>query len=400
VQGTNSKGIFRISVVPEENKNKLESKWKDFASWLYSVETKSNSKSLNLPPKFEPIDMKKIKINPGSRDLHQPVKMEPSTSNVDTTKIKTPFGMVKPVDKKEIKKESEVKKDKVAEKKDVNKTTPKEEKIKIIEPSKEESMSVAKTSPEVKASASKTSVAAAATSKKGTAKPVAQGKASISSFFNKGSTSQPKPVASTSGTKKIEPKVEVKKEEKEEVSRKRSASPEKAKSSAKKPANKKIKLKNPPNKKRSRIQVIDDSSEEEQEEEPQQVEEPESKFIKFDREFTPEESAIRSPIKEEDSPEKKPEVAKGIKNKAKRWVTKRFETDDGFIRTEKVLEEYSASEDENDENRKKNSPPPPQERKASPPSAKTSPQKKSTKSKPKDNVKGKQGSIMSFFSKK
>jgi hypothetical protein len=49
VQGFNSKGIYSISVVSEDVKNKLEQKWKDFKSWLYSIETKSNSKSLNNP---------------------------------------------------------------------------------------------------------------------------------------------------------------------------------------------------------------------------------------------------------------------------------------------------------------------------------------------------------------
>jgi hypothetical protein len=43
--------------VPEETKQKLESKWMNFSSWPYSVEIKSNSKSLNLPPKFEPIQV-------------------------------------------------------------------------------------------------------------------------------------------------------------------------------------------------------------------------------------------------------------------------------------------------------------------------------------------------------
>lgn len=49
VRGVNSKGVFTIGVVSEDKKNVLEKKWKDFSSWLYSIETKSNSRKLNLP---------------------------------------------------------------------------------------------------------------------------------------------------------------------------------------------------------------------------------------------------------------------------------------------------------------------------------------------------------------
>lgn len=320
-----------------------------------------------------------------------PIKQEPTTSKVDTTKIKTPFGMVKPLDKKDIKKEPTEK-------------PIKEEPVKIIDPKKEELPP--KISPESKNNTSK-----AGTNKKN-AKPAASGKASISSFFNKPGS---KPASSTDGKKEapvkpaeivnIEPKstpVPVK----EEPSLKRPASPEKKKpESTKKPVAKKPKLKDPPNKKRSRIQVMEDSSEEE-EEEPQIDEQPDSKFIKFDREMTPERKTP-SPAKvvsedEEMTEKPKDDVQKKAKNKAKRWVTKRFETDDGFIRTEKVLEEYSASEDEheNDENRKKNSPP--QEKQTTSPTMKKTPQKKVTaKTKVKDMPKStKQGSIMSFFAKK
>lgn len=57
IQGINKKGIFTISVVSEKNKEILAKKWKNFDSWLYSVETKSNSRPLNLPPKYEPINV-------------------------------------------------------------------------------------------------------------------------------------------------------------------------------------------------------------------------------------------------------------------------------------------------------------------------------------------------------
>ncbi|KAG5674253.1 hypothetical protein PVAND_004233 [Polypedilum vanderplanki] len=278
VQGINSKEIFTISVVAEEVKDKLASKWKNFSSWPYSIETKSNSRSLNIP-KYEPIEIKNIKINPGTRDFQVYIKTEPSSSN---------FSLDKP--------EIEVKEE----------------------------------------------------------------------------TNKLKRAASTEGSTK------------------------------KKPANKKIKLKDSSNKKRSRIQVIDDSSEEEQNEE-ELINERESKFIKFDREFTPESNVDRSPQEtKEVLPENTSEVKKEPKNKAKRYVTKRFETVDGFISTERVLEEYSASEDENDENKKKNFPP---KEKVSPIVEKVPQQKKSTKAKAKPKEKetigkSKQRSIMSFFSKK
>jgi uncharacterized HAD superfamily protein len=55
IQGINTKGTFSISVVPEDKKEKLKKIWKNFDCWLYSIETKSNSKPLDLPPNLEPI---------------------------------------------------------------------------------------------------------------------------------------------------------------------------------------------------------------------------------------------------------------------------------------------------------------------------------------------------------
>lgn len=300
--------------------------------------------------------------------------------------------MVKPLEKKEIKKE---KSDEIIKK---EKDT---EKVKIVDPIKEELPQ--KVSPESKSSNSKPNA-----KKNGTkSQPASQGKGSISSFFskpsNKSSTDKQKTVECVTSNIKPEPEVKV---EKEEVTSKRSASPEinKKKDSIKKAPTKKLKLKDPANKKRSRIQVMEDSSEEE-EDEPQIADLPDSKFIKFDREMTPEKQT-RSPEKmdvDEEVEEPKNDDAKnGHKNKAKRWVTKRFETDDGFIRTEKVLEEYSDEENEeknenNDVNIKKNSQ---SQEKIESPSKKT-PQKKVTpKTKVKDMPKVKQGSIMNFFSKK
>jgi hypothetical protein len=319
---------------------------------------------------------KNIKINPGTREVGAQVKSQPSSNNVNTTRVKTPFGMVKPVVKKEIKQE------------------PPQEPVVLMDVSEEDIVNPIKKETSSSQGSQNTKSKTAA---KKEAKPVAKNKASISSFFGNSDAKHALRIVKTAEMKIEEPTMNIKKEE---PTKERSASPQKTTKEPpkKRAASNKLKLKDVPNKKRSRIQVVDDSSDEEPEKQ-EPAKEPESKFLKFDRESTPEleETASDSPIKEE-LPERGPEIARGVKNKAKRWVTKRFETDDGFVRTQKVLEEYSASEDENDENRKKNSPP--QEKKLPSPSAdKVSPQKRSAKSKPKD-VNVKQGSIMSFFSKK
>lgn len=54
ITGANSKGILAFSIVPESTKKKLEEKWKNFQSFVYSVEMKSNSRKLDLPD-YEPI---------------------------------------------------------------------------------------------------------------------------------------------------------------------------------------------------------------------------------------------------------------------------------------------------------------------------------------------------------
>lgn len=55
VQGINPKGKFIISVVNEETLRRLEGKWKDLKANLYSIETKSNCRSLEFPPRYESI---------------------------------------------------------------------------------------------------------------------------------------------------------------------------------------------------------------------------------------------------------------------------------------------------------------------------------------------------------
>lgn len=226
------------------------------------------------------------------------------------------------------------------------------------------------------------------------AKPAKQG--NISSFFEKQLAAktfkvQPKKEEDEPGSSEIPEKMDI---DEEEPPSKRSVSPAKIKKvTTKKPPPKKPKLKTPQNKKRSRIQVMEDSSDDDEADDRKtDDDERDSKIIKFDREETPEvKERSKSP-----TPEKPTEQVMSIKRKAKRYVTKRFETADGFIRTEKVLEEYSASEGENEENRKKNSPP----AKAIP-AKKTPPTKKPiATAKPKDTVKTKQGSITNFFNKK
>lgn len=55
VSGINTdSGVFCVSIVPEANKAALEKKWKNFRSTIYSLDTKSNLRSLDLPD-YEPI---------------------------------------------------------------------------------------------------------------------------------------------------------------------------------------------------------------------------------------------------------------------------------------------------------------------------------------------------------
>lgn len=56
VRGTNTKGVFCISIVSEDTKTALEKKWMNFGSFLYSIDMKSSSRKLNLPD-YEPIKM-------------------------------------------------------------------------------------------------------------------------------------------------------------------------------------------------------------------------------------------------------------------------------------------------------------------------------------------------------
>lgn len=55
VQGINTKGKFVIATVDEDTKKRLDEKWKGMKVWLWSVATKSHSRDLDLPPKYEEI---------------------------------------------------------------------------------------------------------------------------------------------------------------------------------------------------------------------------------------------------------------------------------------------------------------------------------------------------------
>lgn len=391
-----------------------------------SVSCVGSPKCLKISKFCVSVYSKKILISKtASRDLHIPaivtIKEEPATSKKQETKPKTPFGMMKPAAKVADKKPE-------AKKEIVEKPKAKTPEKKAEPPKK--IVKEAKSSPEDSKPASKAPAGKKVQLKN--QKPVKAG--SISSFFSskpgtsKAAAEKPKEQKkevveavdddvemvevdlkvkeskAVQVKKAKEPKVVKDEKAKEAKSKKRSLTPEpvaEVEVKKKKPAAKKIKMKDPPNKnKRSRIRVMEDSSD--SEEEAKQVEdEPDSKFIKFDREFTPEVGS--SP---EATPEKKPEVGMA-KNKAKRWVTKRYQTEEGFMRTERVQEEYSASEGENDENKKKNSPvtqkTSPAIKKKTPVSGRKSSEKKkkpAEAAKAAPAAKNKQGNIMSFFHKK
>lgn len=61
VKGTTVKGNFRVSVVNNETKDGLESKWTNFCSMLYSVESRANSRKLDLPD-YEPIKVYVVQL--------------------------------------------------------------------------------------------------------------------------------------------------------------------------------------------------------------------------------------------------------------------------------------------------------------------------------------------------
>lgn len=354
--GKNSKGILSFSVVSEEKKKLLEKKWTSFSSWIYSIEPRSNNRTLDIP-NFDEIKVKNILLDGLSpRDVKLPIlpptnqeikKPEPPKSKAST--------FFKPQVKQEVpeKKVSPVKIEKVVEEK---KSSP-EEKKPVVEQPKKNSKNQKSTQ-----------------------------KGSISSFFNNKPNSSKTSVSSSSKSDDVEMKSKpIKREPSPEVVDVKEEPPKK-----KKIEQKKLKLKETSNNKRSRIRVMEDSSEEEEQDES----EPETKLIKFDREITPEPQPVE--LKTE---EKLPEKPSNGRRKAKRTVTKRYMTDEGFMRTEQVQEEYSASEDEheNDENKKKNSP----EVKSSKKIETNSTEKKSAEKKKKSSTKPTQSSkITSFFTKK
>lgn len=55
-RGTNSKGILSFGIVPEEKKLKLQKLWKNFTSWVYSIDATVNTRKLNIS------DLKDIKV--------------------------------------------------------------------------------------------------------------------------------------------------------------------------------------------------------------------------------------------------------------------------------------------------------------------------------------------------
>lgn len=54
ITGINPKGVVSFGVVSEDIKDKAKKCWKNFKSFIYSVELKSSSRKLDLPD-YEPI---------------------------------------------------------------------------------------------------------------------------------------------------------------------------------------------------------------------------------------------------------------------------------------------------------------------------------------------------------
>lgn len=327
---------------------------------------------------------KQILLKPSQpRDIRAPVLPSPAVAEVkkeEKQKSKTPAFFKPAAAAVQVKKESPAEQKKKTPVK-TDKPSPSAEKLIRTAKTEKSPAEATKTEPSKKPAAKNQ-------------KPVQ--KSSISSFFSN------KPAA-TSSTSSVPSSTKVVKDEPKTL--KREKSPELIEDSQDEPPKKmkkKLKLKELPNNKRSRIRVIEDSSEDDEEEQ-HNLDEPESKFIKFDREVTPDNSQERQePKKVVTSPTPNQPADKNKRRKAKRTVKKRFMTAGGFMRTEDVVEEYSVSEDEaeNDENRKKNSPEVKKSEKkvvpVVPAEAKSSEKKKSAK-----NAKPTQSNkITNFFTKK
>ncbi|XP_055644219.1 DNA polymerase delta subunit 3 [Toxorhynchites rutilus septentrionalis] len=415
------KGNVFITVADEKKVGTIESKAKNVSSMLYSVSVASDSsKSLNIQGNNE-IRVVKLSLKAEKRDV----------------KVFTPTNPPPTVVKQESK--PKINSMFTASASNANskpKTEPKP-------PVKEEKQSP----PAIKQESEKTPASQKSPNKKKDDKKATSGKGSIASYFsNKAPSDKPSTASSTSTTaekpavvkvEKLSPKHKEKQESDDTVNSngtkvetqrwKRMISdsedeevvpntPQEKKETKKKGGGKKpltfkkggASKANPS--KKSRILEIEDSSEEEDEGN-KSLKEPEERLIVFDFDDAEDTEMKEEKIKKEDITAKSP-VEKEMNGsdrrraKVRKMVTKTFmDSDSGYLITTKDYEMVSASEDEADAFMNNNNA---AKRKDSPTAANANGKKQSeakTNDKKASKVtpptpKTKQGSLMSFFSKK
>ncbi|XP_055548120.1 neurofilament heavy polypeptide-like [Wyeomyia smithii] len=407
VRGISSQHGAFITVANEQKLKTIQSKTKQFSSFLYSVEVAAESSRSLAIPEDRKIKMINLPLQAGKRDIQvfKPadplpavVKQEPNSKIPSMFNAGSSKAVVKP---------EPVKEEKQSPKEVVKQESPAGSSLK---------KSPVKTSP----------------SKKKDAKKTISGKGSIASFFNNKPAAAK--TASTVGTPvKQEKPTPVKEEPKQETKTngkqadgsqrwKRMISDESDNDDVipntpqdketKKAAGKKLvtrKKVTKPNKenpnKKSRIMQIEDSSDDEEDE--KQPKEPEEREIQFDAEESNDVEIVQTEKPEkEDSPKQTVQNGTTDRKKAmvKKLVTKTFQDEEGYFVTMKEYE--MVEEDEADADTGNNNNHDASEEKNTP-NGDVVKGKKSDKAVDKKSSKvttptskTKQGSITSFFSRK
>ncbi|EAT44727.1 AAEL003935-PA [Aedes aegypti] len=419
VRGIDAKrgGAF-ITVASEKKLKTIQDKASQISSVLYAVEVQSeSSRPLHIPEEQE-FKVINLPLASDKRDVKVFIPAEPTPASTSVKqeskpKINSMFAASASKPKQE---------------------TPKPTSV----PVKEE-----KTSPPAKQEAAKTSPpqkspTKGSPSKKKDAKKPVSGKASIASFFsNKPTASKPAPSTPANSSKPADVKKEKPSPKEDQPSKKEKVhedtprwkrmisdesdgddvvpnTPQETKEPKKRGGKKSLAFKkgadakgrNPS--KRSRILQVEDSSEEEEDED-RNMREKEEKTIEFD---TEEEQDVQMEEKKQLTPEKPVENDSNSLNrkgraKVKKLVTRNFMDEEGYMTTIKEYVMVSASEDEAEEESRTKSSSDEKKKtdvKDSAPSGKKKAETKTADKKAEKvtppAAKTKQGSIMSFFSKK
>ncbi|XP_055592249.1 DNA polymerase delta subunit 3-like [Uranotaenia lowii] len=417
-----SKGCPFITLADERKLKSIQTKANDVTSVLYSVEVASESGRRITVPDEQDFRMINLPLKTEKRDVKVFTPAETSAVVKQETKPKVNylFGSSSSTSSK-----APIKSEPKPTASEVKQSSP------------------TKSAPVTKSSSPQKSPSKNSPGKKSNNKKPVSGKASIASFFSnqptkaaKSSTASAPEVKTEKVSPKVEPKVETpssvekkKSEESEQPRWKRMISdesegdddvvpstPQEKKEPKKRgPANKKVATakkvaaKNANPSKKSRIMQIEDSSEEEEDDEDKKMRDREERQVKLElsEDEDVEMKTTNGAANVDLSPEKPVENDANHNNKkrirVKKEVTRTFMDEEGYLTTEKTFEMVSASEDEADDTTSKTSG---GGKKAGSDSAaetkgKVDSKEKKTASKvTPPTPKTKQGSIMSFFSKK